>query len=114
MNGNLETYNQQPFVTTGFTELMDLTDFTWTEVERYPQGQYQGRLQFYGSISTESAVFIFGGAFGDEAVAAIMKFENMQWTHVGDLIRPRSLAAVRQIGNEFVVLSGRPNPSDFP
>ena len=80
---------------------MNSDTFQWTDANNYPIRRY-GVFR-YGSISTETAVYIFGG---DDAPPDIAKFENMQWDLVGELLMPRQNSFIFQMGNNFHVLGG--------
>ena len=81
---------------------MNSDTFEWTLADDYPITNRD--MSNYGSISTETAVFIFGG---DDAPPEITKFENMQWSIVGELLMPRQCPFIFQVGNSFHVLGGR-------
>ena len=111
---NLETYNNQPFIVGGSgagfkTELMNSSNLEWTLADEYPSPlswTARGEMNTYGSISTDTAVFIFGGRISGQISGNIAKYENMQWTIVGQLSSPRQNCIAVQMGNNFHVLGG--------
>ena len=104
---NLETYNNQPFVAGSNThtkvELMNSDTFEWTRADDYPT---QGGVKQYGSTSTETAVFIFGGNHMQQPPREIAKFENMQWSILGELLQPRRRPFIYRNGNNIHVMGG--------
>ena len=102
---NLETYNNQPFVAgSQGVELMNSDTFEWTAADAYPNARLG--LMRYGSTSTETAVFIFGGNYNVEPTREIAKFENMQWTILGELLQPRNRPFIYRNGNNIYVMGG--------
>ena len=103
--GNLETYNEEPFVVGGGepkTELMNSETFEWTMADDYPSNL----VKLYSSISTETAVFIFAGNHLVQPPRDITKFENMRWTILGELLQPRNRPFIYRNENNFHVIGG--------
>ena len=85
---------------------MNSDTFEWTRADDYPNSPYG--LKQYGSTSTETAVFIFGGSHKVlyERPREIAKFENMRWTILGELLQPRTKPVIYQNGNNIYVMGG--------
>ena len=104
----METYNNQPFIAgssnSAKVELMNSDTFEWTSADDYPNAL--SGLKLYGSTSTETAVFIFGGNYNVQPPREIAKFENMRWTILGELLQPRARPVIYQNGNNIYVVGG--------
>ena len=69
------------------------------------------RISWYGSISTDHAVFIIGGYSDGKPSSKIARYQN-GWNHVNDLLFARnSLEAIRY--KDQVMVVGGSNTREF-
>ena len=64
------------------------------------------RISYYGTASTELAVYIIGGGSGSENLSTIAEFKDNKWRKIGDLnVSKSGLSTIMQNG-EFMLVGG--------
>ena len=64
------------------------------------------RISNYGTASTDSAAYLFGGFFGAKRTSTIAQFQSNEWRKIGDLNEVKSDPSAIFHGGEYLIIGG--------
>ena len=76
---------------------------SWSTMSPYP---YSSVLYKYAVVSTSSAVYYYGGYDGEDFQSQIAKFEDNQWSQVGNLKTPSAHHSVIEVNDGVLLVGG--------
>ena len=71
---------------------------------RYNQAYARYGIYRYASVSTDTAVYIIGGYYHPTSYTFVYKFENLQWSHQGEILNGRNEFVAINVGQDFIIL----------